>query len=314
MIRNGKSVNECPPSSAPYPPMDNDGLLPEATYILAMMEPEQMRRSYELKKFLEAEGFRHVRVYAAINGSRVFDPSRYTFKEVGQPGSSAKIADTWYDTGRATMTHRGGNDGFLTLGERGCRESMRGIIETASLNRQESIMVLEYDVVLHCQFKKELIKMLLNRRCGAHVVAPDAASGGGGVLMLGASIYSRGDEAAGWGSADAQLARSHGLCFNVMPCMYGAFANIYHRDSYRHILDILNDPFQRPFDHIYMPLARRSVPVRVAYPFLAVADVLHASSTDNGRLHHDIRERLNANRWNASTFCKMGTDQLFYNF
>jgi hypothetical protein len=279
-----------------------------------MMEPEQIRRSHELKDFLEAEGFRHVHVFAGVNGSKVFDQSRYTFKEVGQPGSTVKMADTWYDTGRGKLTHRGGNDGFITLGERGYRESMRGIIETAILNRRSRIMVLEYDVVLHCQFKRELIKMLLNRRCGAHVVAPDEASGGGGVLLLGASIYARGSPAVGWQAADDQLSRSNGLCFNVMPCMYGSFASIYHRDSYRHILDTLNDPLQRPYDHMYMPLARRGVPVRVAYPFLVVADVLHASSTDNGRQHHDIQERLNANRWNASTFCKTGTNELFYNF
>jgi hypothetical protein len=310
LLRNGKSLPECLPSDDRERDDDND-VLPDATLILAMLDPEQIARARKLRDFLVSEGFRNVQVFPGLNGSHVFERSRYEYKTVAEGGATIQVAERWFDEKRGVWATRRKNEGFVTVGERGYRESLRSIIDHAIMNQHASVMVLEYDVVLHCQFTSMLVTLLRDRRCGQHVVSP--AEHGGGVLVLGASIYAAGTATAGWKAIDDQLqSQPSSRCFNMVPCGYGSFATVYHRDSFAPIIRFLNDPHQRPFDHVYMPLVMSDVIVRVAHPFLAAADVMHASKVDNGRLHQDLAERMRINRWNASSFCETGTRDLFF--
>jgi hypothetical protein len=122
----------------------------------------------------------------------------------------------------------------------------------------------------------------------------------------------------GWNSALEDMAqRSHEypesemLCFNFAPCVVGSFAVIFHRRTYQHVLNFLSVPIKLPFDHLFQHLLDRDIPVRVAFPFLAVADVGHASSVDPGH-STDVQLRLSRHRWNPSEFCKLNSTERFY--
>lgn len=92
-------------------------------------------------------------------------------------------------------------------------------------------------------------------------------------------------------------------CVNTNSKTFGTFAVIYDRDSIPAILEWL-EVSTKPFDHMFKSISEHGITVRVAYPFVAIQDVRHASQIDQTRTHQDnMAERARIHRWNLSEFC-----------
>ncbi len=266
-------------------------------------------------------------MWPGVNGTEAFSIDDYEFTSVTDSKTGAKklVASSWFDADRQVRTYPYRNDGFVTRGERGYRASMLNVflhaLDDESIN---SIFIMDYDVVFHCEFEKKLAELLRCPRCGNHVV-DDSKSGG--VLMLGATIWLDEPEDpldetldipfGGWPTVDQDLQHRRQqegkevLCYNVQPCVLGSFAVIYHRHTFAYVIDFLTQPLQRPFDHIYPFLASKDIIVRYAFPYLAAADVSHSSSVDPSR-SSDVFLRLQRHRWDPEAFCHSGTPTKFY--
>jgi hypothetical protein len=99
-------------------------------------------------------------------------------------------------------------------------------------------------------------------------------------------------------------------CVNTNSRTYGTFAVIYGRASIPPILRWLEGA-TKPFDHMFKSVAADGVAIRVAYPFLAIQDVRHASQIDQTRTHQDnMAARAKLHRWNLSHFCDVDGEAL----
>jgi hypothetical protein len=324
-LQTSLEVPECKPEELTLA-VDDDDLLPDASYILSL--PAQTEHAKVNQKYLQSQGFRNVKVWPGVNGSDAYSLTDYSFKltRTGAGGAVKMVASSWFDAKRQTTTHPFKNDGFVTRGERGYRASMLSVfLDAVSRDDINSIMVMDYDVVFHCQFKQRLIELLRCPRCGHHV---SRGTSNGGLLLLGATVWL--DEPddplddtldvpfGGWPSIDQDLQarrqeypESSIKCFNVQLCTLGSFAVIYHRHSFQFVIDFLTQPLQKPFDHIYPFLVSKDIIVRAAHPYLTAADVSHASSVDSSR-SNDVFLRLQRHRWDPEAFCHPGTQQRFY--
>lgn len=319
-FRTGKLVPECKPEE--YIRESDESLLPDASYILTL--PPQVHRALTVKHFLEQLEFQNVQIWRGVNGSAHFSGEDYTVETIIDPETQeVKRIKTWFDGERKVFTHNA-DDGYLSMGERGYRESMKGVINDAIEKGYASIFVMDYDVVFHCQFKEKMLALMRCPRCGNHV-RPMAKQGG--VLLLGATSWHDNaatmnprDNFGGWTSVVEDLkieqttsaSKEKPLCFNMVPCVHGSFAVIYHRNSFQHLLSFLRRPVKEAFDHVYMYLLSRDIIVRSAFPFLAAADIGHASSVDTGR-STNVKQRLKIHHWNATELCKTGSStELFF--
>ena len=319
-FRSSKRVPECK-----SPPLDpaRDSIYPSATFIIAL--PVHVARARKAEAFLEGLGFPHVQVWPAVNGTLAFKVSEYKFSEQRDPktGKITRAPVSWFDSERKVTTHPKANDGYLGLGERGYRETMRNIFtHAASLQDLRTILVLDYDVVFHCSFMRRFTELMTCPRCARPVAASNDY---GGALMLGATLWhpkstrtSTARYFGGWDSADEDMEqrareypKSQMLCFNYAPCIVGSFAVIYHRRTFQHVLNFLALPLKLPFDHVFHHLLVRDIPVRVASPFLCAADVSHESSVDPGH-STNVALRLSRHRWDPKAFCQTNSTQLFF--
>ena len=325
LLHTSLPVPECRPEEVALPPND-DELLPDASYLLSL--PPQVEHARVTKQFLERQGFPNVKVWPGVNGSSLYNIEDYSFKLMwdSKTGGQKMVASAWYDAARKVLTHPYKNDGFVTRGERGYRASMLSIfLDAMARDDVNTILIMDYDVVFHCDFKRKLVDLLRCPRCGHHVAK---AAKHGGVLMLGATIWlDDPDEPlddslevpfGGWPSVEHDMAERRLedaaqplKCFNVQLCTLGSFAVIYHRHAFPFVIDFLTQPLQKPFDHIYPFLTSSDLIVRAAYPFLTAADVSHASSVDASR-SKDVFLRLQRHRWDAESFCQPGTDEKFF--
>ncbi|GAQ85820.1 hypothetical protein KFL_002560055 [Klebsormidium nitens] len=165
----------------------------------------------------------------------------------------------------------------LKPGELGVLASMRELFLHAQELRLPAILVLEDDALLHKQFGERLKELLsTSARCSNFL----RRGGSGGVLLLGATEWSL--DAWNWIQDDVSTRvydATGARCYNANLLTYGAFATIYHQDTYETSVTI----------------------VRVAYPYLAVADVSHASSVDPER-SQDVLDRSLRHEWNLSLY------------
>ncbi|GAQ81935.1 hypothetical protein KFL_000950110 [Klebsormidium nitens] len=177
--------------------------------------------------------------------------------------------------------------------------------------RMPAVLVLEDDALLHKQFGDKLKELLsTSARCSNYL----RGNSSGGVLLLGATEWSL--DAWNWirdevdtRVYDASAAR----CYNANLHTCGTFATMYHRDTYESILRWISVQLssrKEPYDHVYQHLAANGTIVRVAYPYLAVADVGHASAVDPGR-SQDVVDRSLRHEWNLSLYHEPVQDLVF---
>ena len=92
-------------------------------------------------------------------------------------------------------------------------------------------------------------------------------------------------------------------CANTNSRTFGTFAVIYSRQAIPPILRWIQQA-DKPFDHMFKNRSKVGVSTRVAYPFLAIQDVRHASQIDQSRRSQDnMAKRAILHRWNLSDFC-----------
>jgi hypothetical protein len=161
--------------------------------------------------------------------------------------------------------------GEWTPGVFGIRLSFRKLILRALNEGHERVIIAEDDVVLADDFSSKLQAALDTDRCGRFMFDDDT----GGAVLLGSSDY------GGAGMIKAGTNHGRAKCYNVNGLTYGAYATVYHRNVFLPILAWLDSPLftSLPLDHIWKHLAVRGFAVRVLKPQLAVADILHASTT-----------------------------------
>jgi hypothetical protein len=121
----------------------------------------------------------------------------------------------------------------------------------------------------------------------------------------------RGAYCSGWKITDAEMAAlksQHPLppmCFNAHSKVFGSYGVVYHRSTFRPILD-WTATASEPYDHIYPVLIKQERLVRVAYPSLVIQDLAgHVSQIDPTREgQHNFTWRANIHRWEPiSRYC-----------
>ena len=190
----------------------------------------------------------------------------------------------------------------MTIGEMGLRDTMRKLFEHALKTNIERLLILEDDVLPHNNFGEELLKILENDRCGGHLFSDKE----GGTLQLGATIWSKG----AWNVVDNDLAKARDalgeepLCFNSYVSVSGAFAVIFHRNTFQEVVDWLNFGPTQPWDWVFGWLAKKGYITRAAYPFIVIPDITGESDVDNNRgpLQHDMMARASIHRWHQGSF------------
>jgi hypothetical protein len=294
-------VKEC--FTRPYQVETNPSVAyPRHAFVLNL--PSKIEAFRARNRFLNTFGI-NLQRWPAVNGSASFNASDYSsfFDENG------KEVFTWFDRSRKVMTHRGANDGYLTMGERGYLESMKRLF-THALSKKEiqTLMVLDEDVIFDCNLKARLLDVLSSGRCGGPVALD---SKDGGVLILGASIWV--DQVAGrlggWSLTNVDIAEASQQfgqsprCFNAHSKVFGSYAVIYHRSTFANIIEWIKRT-RKPFDHIYPHLYSKKHVVRVAYPFVAIQDVGHESTVDTrGNLQSNITHRARLHHWQLHRYC-----------
>ena len=294
---------ECaaPPSAVTHDPQR---AWPTHAFIISL--PSKLQAFHDRATFLDTFGIKLER-WPAVNGSATWSEEDYGTVQDTETGEEVR---TWFDRSRNVTTHKGRQDGFLTLGERGYLESMRRLFAHALKHEEiRSMLVVDEDVVFDCDLQAKLLDVLSNGRCGG-LLSRDAKAGG--VLLLGASIWveGTGPTPRGWALTTMDLAHTRETldpnprCFNAHSKVFGSFATLYHRSTFSAIYTWIKTS-RRPYDHIYQHLSTRHVPVRVAFPFVAIQDVAHESTIDNrGAKQADLMARAKLHRWQLDRYCR----------
>jgi hypothetical protein len=162
-----------------------------------------------------------------------------------------------------------------------------------NLNR---VLVLEDDAIPHRQFSSHLRQLLSDSRCGQYMLHKHS----GGILMLGTTVWEE-----GWHILDKLSVNDTGLCNNICTKTSGSFAVIYHRATFKTILDWLNTTIDDSYDQVFIHLSRLGYPVRFAIPNLVIKDVRHISlihQAYNDTVHYDLKQRASIHRWTLSNY------------
>eukprot|EP00054_Salpingoeca_dolichothecata_P029141 m.226792 g.226792 ORF g.226792 m.226792 type:complete len:756 (-) comp26406_c0_seq1:246-2513(-) len=162
----------------------------------------------------------------------------------------------------------------------GYRLAMQKIFKNATFAGTKRLLVFEYKIFLHCNFKAELWNLLNNFRCGAHLFTEAK----GGVLLLGADVPdSTGLQEIEQDRSQAFLATRHNLhaamCYNVNSKTKGSFAAIYHRATFGEALAWLakslhqqEDEDHISYDGLFTALSDKGYIVRAAFPNLVLRE------------------------------------------
>jgi hypothetical protein len=179
------------------------------------------------------------------------------------------------------IVYRKQNSSLLAPGERGVRETMKRFFNMTLVKNYKEVFVIEDDAIPHFNFTS-LFKQLSNRCQEADV------------LLLGATIWS-----------DSQGYLSSGPCFDVDHRIFGAFALYIKRSAFKPIINWLETEVDVAYDHVYVPLQKQGLIVRVTHsPFLAIPDVSHSSLVHNnrGKVQFDMKKRALLHGWQLDSY------------
>ncbi len=158
------------------------------------------------------------------------------------------------------------------------------------------MLVLEDNTIPHRDFNRRLQQLLSESRCGQCMLDEHS----GGILMLGTTIWEE-----GWRILDKLSVKETRLCNNICSKISGSFAVIYHRATFKTILDWLNSMIDESYDQVFVHLSRLGHPVRFAIPNLVIQDVMHVSlihQPSNDTVHYDLKKRASIHRWILSDY------------
>eukprot|EP00035_Acanthoeca_spectabilis_P020897 m.435143 g.435143 ORF g.435143 m.435143 type:complete len:457 (-) comp17817_c0_seq1:989-2359(-) len=300
--RTGDLIKECKTYKRSRS-AESTSWIPTSAYILSLKPADHPAIAGRIK-FLEDQGLVG-HAFKATDGREEFAAM---YGEVEDEFDTGKLVQTYTNPRRPDVTIRKGAPGFLTPGELGYLATMERLIKQALADGTESLIVLDDDAVLDCSFRSSLDRILNNDRCSAPI-RPDLGGPNTGVLLLGAAIWiegsypERGPYCSGWRVTDAemsalrQVSETPPLCFNAHSKTFGSYGAVYHRSTFKPMLEWMTNATE-PFDHIYPALMARQKLVRVAYPNLVIQDVTHVSQIDPTRVgQHNFSWRANIHRW-----------------
>eukprot|EP00045_Choanoeca_perplexa_P016719 m.229595 g.229595 ORF g.229595 m.229595 type:complete len:410 (+) comp17342_c0_seq3:934-2163(+) len=295
---------ECPPDKG-YNAVTIPRLsFPQATYMLNL--PGHWNDFDVRREHMLSHGFKLQR-FVAAEGAKLFS-SEYKEREVDGK-KVLELRDARYPGSKPLLP---GEEGYLTMGERGYLASMSNLFVQALKDPQvKTVLVMDDDALLHCDFNAELERVLSDSRCGQ----PVAHGGKGGVLLLGSAVWLNGTWpertkwTGGWFQAEDDMNKiklrtgKPTQCYNVDRKTMGSFGVLYHRNTFQMIADWAKQA-QEPFDHLWPYLTSNGIPVRAAYPSLIIQDVRHESSVDPSRKgQENFMERAAKHRWDMTQFC-----------
>lgn len=187
---------------------------------------------------------------------------------------------------------------FLSPGELGYRASYISIFKDALQHKYKTVAIFDDDALLSLNFDSLLAGLLSDQRCSCHLSPASGCTPG--ILLLGATIYNQKIFVA----MDIEK-MSHDHCVNFVPNTLGSFAVAFNVNLFPHLLRWFARQQRFPADWLYSFAAQEGFVVRVAYPFLAIADLTKHSSVKT-RPHEltagGMLQRLRLHRWNASAF------------
>eukprot|EP00049_Salpingoeca_infusionum_P010989 m.189833 g.189833 ORF g.189833 m.189833 type:complete len:620 (+) comp14801_c0_seq1:331-2190(+) len=169
----------------------------------------------------------------------------------------------------------------LTMGHLGLRETYRVLLHQLISSTDfgdELFLVLHDNVQVTDMFSARIAELMQDRRCGAFL-----SSNSGGALLLSVTIPRNGSfpslssDTGGWLLADNDPGtKGAAPCFNYNSGVQDVFAFILDRRAALVLLTWLNDPqfADKPFDHAWQYLSIQGVPVRVAFPFVAMPSLV----------------------------------------
>eukprot|EP00056_Hartaetosiga_gracilis_P010107 m.148335 g.148335 ORF g.148335 m.148335 type:complete len:723 (-) comp13255_c0_seq1:287-2455(-) len=197
-------------------------------------------------------------------------------------------------------SHPGGS---LTLAEIGLREAYRNlfyrIIHSPEAKNDGLYLIFEDDITFSPHFRSRLDTLLQDPYCGAFL-----SSNSGGVLLLGATIWSNGsfprinEWPGGWNLVNHNLKRNgYPRCYNFNIGVYGSYAQVLDLRAIKLFLTWLNSQkyANRPIDHAFNYIAERGLPVQVAFPYLAVprGDTSNMHDYNKG----NVEQRKKLHQW-----------------
>lgn len=187
---------------------------------------------------------------------------------------------------------------FLSPGELGYRASYVSIFKDALSHKYKTVAIFDDDALLSLSFDTLLAGLLQSQRCSCQLSPASGCTPG--ILLLGATIYNQHIFEA----MDFEKL-SQDRCVNFVPNTLGSFAVALNVNIFPYLLGWFARQTRFPADWLYTFAAQEGFVVRVAYPFLAIADLTKHSEVKS-RPHElipgGLLQRLRLHRWNASAF------------
>lgn len=158
----------------------------------------------------------------------------------------------------------------LSADEISLRATMANMLRHALDTDIKLLLLLDDDVIPQEDFDSRLLEVLRDERCGGGLFSET----GGGILRLGAMIKSDG----AWEliKEDLELTKktmgTEPKCFNSYSQASGAFAVIFHRNTFQEALDWLDRGPAQPWGEVFGWMASKGYTTRVAYPFILLPE------------------------------------------
>jgi len=198
---------------------------------------------------------------------------------------------------------KGTQYGRLSPGEVGVKRSFRSMFQDAINKQLGTIAIFEDDVLFVEDYGNRLESLLSDPECSCFL---NSATGcPPGVLLLGATSW--GSRNIEWMDYEKSM-NVDKRCVEYQPSMFGAFAGIYNVDLLKLLIELF-DETDEPLDWYWSKLADIGFVIRVAFPFLNIADVSHESSVRDRTGVHDARilskiaeDRRAQHAWNRETY------------
>jgi len=174
---------------------------------------------------------------------------------------------------------------LLTPGEMGLRDGLRIAVMEAITANASALLFVEDDAIPRIDFAVRWTDLLASQRCFGFLRQP------GGILLLGASEWSN--------QFPNELFYDElrkPICYNALSNTCGTFTMLLSRHVLPAVLDWLANSNQ-PIDHVFQYIIMRGFPVRVAHPYLFVADLNKTSAVNPWRLRRSLVRNFAVRGW-----------------
>jgi len=167
----------------------------------------------------------------------------------------------------------------------GLRDGLRIAVMEAITANASALLFVEDDAIPRIDFAVRWTDLLASQRCFGFLRQP------GGILLLGASEWSN--------QFPNELFYDElrkPICYNALSNTCGTFTMLLSRHVLPAVLDWLANSNQ-PIDHVFQYIIMRGFPVRVAHPYLFVADLNKTSAVNPWRLRRSLVRNFAVRGW-----------------